>query len=212
MKKIIIFASSFIVFIAIFFIIVFVFPKNFRAFTDSDVTFKEYASIEGIAKGEGAEITIEGKSIDIEKNGKFKVEVPLQLGKNEVTVHYKDNKSEEKLPINITRITKEEYLEKNSDVNADEVDPDFSQYTDEICVGLKLYYGPKRLYAGKIICWEKNHIFPGSLDDNEVTAIKLQYPQGTSAWKEQKLLTKTRNWFIKKDDPALKNCTPKACL
>lgn len=62
---------------------------------------------------------------------------------------------------------------------------------------VKLYYGPQKAYVGEIICFDKNHILP---DGTRINGIKIKSYSGSYEWKTREAV---REWYVKKDDPAI---------
>lgn len=62
---------------------------------------------------------------------------------------------------------------------------------------VKLYYGPKKMYVGQIICFDKKHNLYGKI----INGVKIKSYSGSHEWKTREAV---RTWYIKRDDPALK--------
>ena len=67
--------------------------------------------------------------------------------------------------------------------------------------GVKLYYGPKKMYVGEVYCANNNYIDPHT--GHKFRGIKILYPSGNMEWKDRNAIILSNNWFVRSDDPAL---------
>lgn len=65
--------------------------------------------------------------------------------------------------------------------------------------GVKLYYGPEKMYIGDVVSWDEDFRFP---DGRQGRAIQLRTPRGSLEWKDREAIL-FGPWFVRADDPAL---------
>ena len=77
-----------------------------------------------------------------------------------------------------------------------------------IWVGVKLYYGPSKMYVGEVVCGNESHFDPAT--GRSFRGVKVLFPSGSVEWKDRNTII-SGDWYVKKNDPALSRQVWRSC-
>ena len=66
--------------------------------------------------------------------------------------------------------------------------------------GVKLYYGPRRMYVGEVLGGNENYVDP--FTGSKIRGLKVRMANGADEWKDRDAVN-MGPWYVRRDDPAL---------
>ena len=104
----------------------------------------------------------------------------------------------ESTSITVNRVSKKQLLALKK---KEKFDAQFTLASMHMWNGVKLYYGDSKWYVGKIICFNRSYQHP-ILRDIKFNGVKVYLHRSkTKEWKRRKYV---RDWYVRKDDSAIK--------
>ena len=80
-------------------------------------------------------------------------------------------------------------------------DKSFVRASSHLWTGVKLYYGPDRNYVFEVVGGNDNY---KSSSGETMRGLFVKYPSGMLEWKDRNYIIKGDNYWVKENDPALK--------
>ncbi len=163
---------------------------EFTATVDENETSNNTVKISGIASGNSAKVSIDGKPIKI-LNNRYTFDAPVKMGLNEFKVEYESKDKKGNYLIKVNRISEKSFYQKNPD------NFPFRKYRMNIMdTGLKLYSskdGFNMVYVGYIQCWYKN---------SDPVTFNIKLANGSSVAISRHDISRKYKWYYNKNDPA----------
>jgi hypothetical protein len=73
--------------------------------------------------------------------------------------------------------------------------------SSHLWTGAKIYFGEQRTYIFEVLGGNENYVSPSG---DKIRGLKVRYPNGNEEWKDRNALISGNQYWVKADDPALK--------